>query len=158
MLLSTPRSVLIFEMSSSKLTPLWTKAAEALGMQVVRSHDAYASWDGRGTLTIGCDETLDENDTVAQLIFHEICHALLEAIAACGTAARGVNLDLFLPLALPNPLDPKRHLEAAESRRQVLLDVGDLALEDRVGRGQPLRWGHLHAGAGARVGCVGEDR
>src|SRR6185503_13279938 len=46
--------------------------------RVVRSADAYASSDGAGRILIGADEHLDGDDAVAQLIFHELCHALCE--------------------------------------------------------------------------------
>lgn len=49
-----------------------------MGMRVQRSSDVNASWDGCGTLTIGTPETLDPDDCVAQMILHEVCHALCE--------------------------------------------------------------------------------
>ena len=57
---------------------IWIHAAMQLGMQVQRSHEVNASWDGRQTLTIGTAETLDADDCLAQMILHEICHALCE--------------------------------------------------------------------------------
>ncbi|MDR0781807.1 MAG: YkgJ family cysteine cluster protein [Pseudomonadales bacterium] len=61
---------------------LWLQAAAALGMKVVRSADAYAAWDGRGTLTLASDEHLDPDDCLAQMIFHELCHLLVSGEAA----------------------------------------------------------------------------
>lgn len=49
-----------------------------MGMRVQRSGEVNASWDGCGTLTIGTPETLDRDDCVAQMILHEVCHALCE--------------------------------------------------------------------------------
>ena len=37
-----------------------------------------ASWNGAGVLTIGTPETLDPDDSLAQMILHETCHALCE--------------------------------------------------------------------------------
>jgi hypothetical protein len=56
---------------------IWLRAAQALGITVVRSADAYASWDGNGTLTLASDEYLDPDDCLAQMIFHELCHLLV---------------------------------------------------------------------------------
>jgi len=60
------------------LDEIWLGVARRLGLRVVRSPDAYASTDGRGTMVIGSDETLDADDCLAQMIFHEICHWLTE--------------------------------------------------------------------------------
>ncbi len=61
---------------------IWTSAANRLGFQVARTRDAYASSDGRGAIAIGDDDLLDADDAVAQLIFHELCHAITEGEAA----------------------------------------------------------------------------
>jgi hypothetical protein len=56
---------------------IWLSTARQLRMRVERSDEAYASWDGRETLRIARSEELDADDTLAQMIFHEICHALV---------------------------------------------------------------------------------
>ncbi len=56
---------------------IWLRAAERLGMRVVRSAEVFASWDGAGTLTIATSEHFDADDNLGQMIFHEICHALV---------------------------------------------------------------------------------
>ncbi len=61
-----------------KIERIWTTAAAEIGFEVVRTGDAYASSDGAGRILIGADELLDDDDAVAQLIFHELCHALCE--------------------------------------------------------------------------------
>jgi hypothetical protein len=60
------------------LDRVWTSAAERIGLHIARSADAYASTDGRGTLTIGTDDTLDADDCLAQMILHELCHSLVQ--------------------------------------------------------------------------------
>ncbi len=60
------------------LTQVWVTAARRIGLRVVRTPDAYAASDGRGTLSIGDDATLDADDSLAQMIFHELCHSLVE--------------------------------------------------------------------------------
>lgn len=47
-------------------------------MQIERSAEVNASWNGDGILTIGTSETLDPDDCLAQMILHEVCHALCE--------------------------------------------------------------------------------
>ncbi|MSP59370.1 MAG: YkgJ family cysteine cluster protein [Myxococcales bacterium] len=47
----------------------------------MRGGDAYVHWDG-ATLHVADDEHLDPDDTVAQLVLHEICHALVEGPVA----------------------------------------------------------------------------
>jgi len=60
------------------LTQVWVEAARRIGLRIVRTPDAYAATDGRGTLAIGTADTLDADDSLAQMIFHEICHSLVE--------------------------------------------------------------------------------
>ena len=57
---------------------VWTETAARLGMRVVRSGEVYASWDGVGTLTLSSPEAFDPDDSLAQLVLHEFCHALVE--------------------------------------------------------------------------------
>jgi Putative zinc- or iron-chelating domain len=61
---------------------IWRAAAERVGFTVVRGREAYATSDGRGVITIADDDLLDRDDAVAQLIFHELCHAITEGEAA----------------------------------------------------------------------------
>ena len=61
---------------------IWLQAATRLGITVVRSADAYASWDGKGTLTLSCEEHLDADDCLAQMILHELCHLLVSGEGA----------------------------------------------------------------------------
>ncbi|MDD2767850.1 MAG: YkgJ family cysteine cluster protein [Methylococcus sp.] len=60
------------------LARVWITCAESVGFRIERSPDVYASTDGQGTLLIGTDDTLDPDDSLAQMIFHELCHALVE--------------------------------------------------------------------------------
>jgi len=57
---------------------IWLHAAARMGMQIVRSAEVNASWDGKSVLTVGTPETLDPDDSLAQMILHEACHALCE--------------------------------------------------------------------------------
>ncbi|BBL72693.1 YkgJ family cysteine cluster protein [Methylogaea oryzae] len=60
------------------LARVWIVCAERIGFRIARSPEAYASTDGSGTVFIGSDETLDPDDSLAQMIFHELCHALVQ--------------------------------------------------------------------------------
>lgn len=60
------------------LDRVWLTAAERIGLKVVRSDEVYASTDGKGVLTIGSEPTLDADDSLAQMIFHELCHSIVE--------------------------------------------------------------------------------
>ncbi len=65
------------------LDRVWIACAEGIGLTIVRSGAVYASVnsDGLGVLTLGTAETLDADDCLAQMVFHEICHALVQVAA-----------------------------------------------------------------------------
>jgi hypothetical protein len=64
------------------LAQIWLGAARRIGLRVERTPDAYAATDGRGTLAIGDDTALDADDSLAQMVFHELCHSLVEGEAS----------------------------------------------------------------------------
>lgn len=66
------------------LDAVWIDAAAKLGIPVERGGEAYVHYDG-ARLHIAGDEHLDADDTVAQLVLHELCHALV-----AGPDGRGV--------------------------------------------------------------------
>lgn len=57
---------------------IWIGVARRLGWAVERSDEVFASWDGAGTLLISTPEHLDPDDCLAQMVLHEICHALVQ--------------------------------------------------------------------------------
>ena len=59
---------------------IWLRAAADLGLKIHRSPDAFAAYDGKGTLTIADADDFDADDCLAQMIFHEICHWLVAGI------------------------------------------------------------------------------
>ncbi len=76
------------------LDVIWLKAASRLGMEVVRSDEVFASWDGKATLTLATPEHFDADDCLAQLICHEICHAIIESPDGLAKADWGLeNID-----------------------------------------------------------------
>jgi len=56
---------------------VWLTAARRFGLEVRRADDVFASSDGRGGLTLGVPDSLDADDCVAQMVFHELCHSLV---------------------------------------------------------------------------------
>jgi hypothetical protein len=56
---------------------IWLSCVRELGWTLLRSDEVYASFDGRGTLTLSTREHFDADDSLGQLIFHELCHALV---------------------------------------------------------------------------------
>jgi hypothetical protein len=65
-------------LATPEIEAIWIDAAARLGFRVERTEDAYASTDGAGTLLVGEPGSLDVDDALAQLVFHELCHALVE--------------------------------------------------------------------------------
>ncbi len=53
---------------------IWVRAADRMGVRVLRDPELFAGTDGEGNLSLGTPETLDPDDCLAQMIFHEICH------------------------------------------------------------------------------------
>jgi hypothetical protein len=75
------------------LSVIWLDLTRQLGIAVHRDDEVFAAWDGNGTLTIGKDETLDPDDSLAQMIFHELCHALTEGESALSLPDWGLEND-----------------------------------------------------------------
>lgn len=59
------------------LDQIWLTCAARIGLRVERDAEVYASTDGRGTIRIASHD-LDADDCLAQMIFHELCHSLIE--------------------------------------------------------------------------------
>lgn len=73
------------------LDAVWFRAATDVGLHVVRAPDAFASTDGQGQLLLGTPETLDADDCLAQMIFHELCHALVQGPASFAEVDWGLD-------------------------------------------------------------------
>lgn len=70
-----PRAGLVYV---DPLDQVWLAAARRIGFEILRSPDVYAHYDGRGHIIVGTRETLDPDDCVAQMVFHELCHYLVQ--------------------------------------------------------------------------------
>src|SRR5262245_954053 len=64
------------------LAHVWLSAAKKLGLRVQRAAIGYATTDGRGCLTVAPPDELDADDCLPQIIFHELCHALVQGEAS----------------------------------------------------------------------------
>jgi hypothetical protein len=73
------------------LARIWIACAERIGFRVERTAHAFASMNGNGTILIGEDALLDPDDSLAQMIFHELCHGLVEGEAGAGRVDWGLS-------------------------------------------------------------------
>jgi len=73
------------------LSRIWIACAERIGFRIERTESAYASTDGHGTILIAVDSMFDSDDSLAQMIFHELCHALVEGDAGEGREDWGLG-------------------------------------------------------------------
>jgi len=78
-------------LATPAIDEIWRRAAARIGFEISRTHDAYATSDGRGRIAIGATATLDEDDAFAQLVFHELCHAITEGEGAQSTPDWGLD-------------------------------------------------------------------
>lgn len=60
------------------LDRVWTECALRVGLRLKRSEHAYATTDGKGLLELSNADSLDGDDCLAQMIFHELCHSLVQ--------------------------------------------------------------------------------
>lgn len=63
------------------LDRVWLSTLERIGLRVERTDAAYATTNGRGTVYVGAPHTLDPDDCLAQILFHEVCHAIVQGEA-----------------------------------------------------------------------------
>lgn len=70
---------------------VWSHTASRCGLDVERSDTVFASFDGERTLLVCSEEHFDSDDCLAQMIFHELCHALI--MGAPGRRSRDWGLD-----------------------------------------------------------------
>jgi hypothetical protein len=63
---------------SDPIDLIWLETAKRLGITVLRSDSVFAAWDGSHQLTLSTQDHFDSDDCLAQLILHELCHAIVE--------------------------------------------------------------------------------
>jgi hypothetical protein len=77
-------------LATAAIDAIWCAVASRVGFRIERTHDAYAS-SRDGVISIGADDTLDPDDALAQLIFHELCHAITEGRAGLAQPDWGLD-------------------------------------------------------------------
>lgn len=65
------------------LESLWCGVLAGLGLNLSRDTEAFVAYDGAGTLSIAPPQALDADDTLTQLVVHELCHWACEGPRAC---------------------------------------------------------------------------
>lgn len=95
---------------------IWLATAQRLGITVRRDPEVFSSSDGHGLLRLSTPEHLDPDDTLAQLIFHELCHWMTNGVESISKE------DWGFPVG--DDLDAREHaalrLQAALAQRHGL--------------------------------------
>lgn len=83
----------IFARYRDPLEVIWLATAARLGLTVRRSKDVYACTDGKGLLTLSDESGFDPDDTLAQMVLHEVCHWVINGEASYHRPDWGFDLD-----------------------------------------------------------------
>jgi Fe-S-cluster containining protein len=124
------------------LDAVWIAAAAKMGVNILRSRDTYASWDGQRNLTLSDPAGMDTDDCLAQMILHELCHSLVQGSQSFGwidwgldnEGARDTALEhacLRLQAALLTPLGLRKTLAPTTDFRTFYDDLPEDPFEER---------------------------
>jgi hypothetical protein len=80
---------------------VWLSAAERMGITLRRDPTIFSRTDGSGMLWLGPRDDLDPDDTLAQMMLHEICHWITNGVDSYH------QRDWGFPLDAPN--DPREY-------------------------------------------------
>ncbi len=141
----TPPAAVPRRISHRYLDPLdviWIETARAIGLKIRRSEQVYASTDGRGTLEIAAPGAFDADDCLAQMIFHELCHSLVQGPDSFRVADWGLDNEtarddvlehacMRVQAALLEPLGLRRVLGPTTDFRAYYDELGDDPLTPR---------------------------
>ena len=75
---------------------IWLSTAKRLGMTIRRNPSIFSATDGSGLLELGPRTDLDADDTLAQMVFHEICHWVTNGKETFSERDWGFPLDVAL--------------------------------------------------------------
>jgi hypothetical protein len=135
---------------------LWIDLANTLGFDVARMPGAFVAYDGTGTIAVAPYEDLDDDDCLAQIVLHELCHHWVQGPQSRHALDWGLSntdaadearehLALRLQAALLAPTGLARVLVPTTDFRayyEQLLDEGADAVRDacvHAPDGEPLR-------------------
>lgn len=71
---------------------IWLATAKRLGLVIRRDPTIFSKTLGDGVLWLGPRDDLDPDDTLAQMLFHELCHWFTNGIDTLGAADWGFDL------------------------------------------------------------------
>jgi hypothetical protein len=80
---------------------IWLATATRLGLHIRRSPLVFSATDGSGLLELSTREDLDPDDSLAQMLLHEICHWCTNGVETRHERDWGFALD--------GPTDPREH-------------------------------------------------
>jgi hypothetical protein len=69
---------LTFDPLLRTLDTAWLDLLGRYGFSVERSPVSWVAYNGRGTISIAPDDLLDDDDSIAQIALHELCHFWVE--------------------------------------------------------------------------------
>lgn len=75
---------------------VWFATAKRFGLTIRRNPAIFSATDGTGLLELGPRETLDPDDSAAQMLFHEFCHWITNGEATFHERDWGFPLDAEL--------------------------------------------------------------
>lgn len=75
---------------------VWLATARRLGLRIRRNPAIFSATDGSGLLELGPRETLDPDDSLAQMVFHELCHWITNGLETFHERDWGFPLDAEL--------------------------------------------------------------
>ena len=75
---------------------VWFATGRRLGLRIRRNPTIFSATDGTGLLEFGPRDTLDPDDTLAQMLFHEICHWITNGERTFTERDWGFDLDADL--------------------------------------------------------------
>jgi len=127
-------------LSHPAIEAIWIAAAQELGWTVQRTSAAFATSDGRRTISVGVDEVLDSDDALAQLVFHELCHGLVQGPASWSQPDWGLsNADDRDVIAEHACLRVQIHLAAPHGLRDAMAPTTEYRAYHDAVTGDPLR-------------------
>jgi len=78
------------------LEVIWLSTATRLGLHIRRDPHVFSMTDGTGLLSLSTRDDLDADDTLAQMLFHEICHWVINGVETFQERDWGFPLDEHL--------------------------------------------------------------